>query len=62
MVLSSTLKKALWLSLALMVAALLAMATGALAQQTKRSTYLLKPAKIKPWQKKLDRQYLSRRT
>ena len=55
MVLSSTLKKALRLSLALMVAAPLAMATGALAQQTK-------PAKFKPWQKKLDRLYLPRRT
>ena len=40
MVLSSTLKKTLRLSLALMVAAPLAMATGALAQQAKRSPYL----------------------
>jgi len=62
MALSSTLKKALKLSLALMVAAPLAMATGALAQQTKRSRYLPKPAKIKPWQKKLDGLYLPRRT
>jgi hypothetical protein len=60
MVLSSTFTKALKLSLALMVAAPLVMATGALAQQTKRSPYLPKPAKIKPWQKKLDRTYRPR--
>lgn len=57
MVFSPTLAKALKLSLALMVAVPLAMATGAMAQQTKRSPYLPKPAKIKPWQKKLDRFY-----
>ena len=57
MVLSSTLTKALKLSLALMVAAPLAMATGALAQQTKRSPYLPKPYKNVPWQKALENYY-----
>ncbi len=60
MVLSSTVQKSLKLFLALMIAAPLAMATGALAQQTKRSPYLPKPAKIKPWQKKLERAYRPR--
>ena len=55
MVLSSTLTKALKLSLALMVAAPLA--TGALAQQTKRSPYLPKPYKNVPWQKALEKYY-----
>ena len=57
MVLSSTLKKALKLSLALMVAAPLAMATGALAQKNKRSPYSPKRATIEPWQKALDKYY-----
>jgi len=69
MVLSSTLKKALKLSLALMIAAPLVMATDALAQRTKRPPYLSnaakklrKPAKIKPvktesWQKAIDKLY-----
>ena len=60
MVLSSTLKKAPKVVLALMVAVPLAMATGASAQQTKRSPNSPKPAKIKPWQKKLDKYFQPR--
>ena len=55
MVLSSTLTKALKLSLALMVAAPLA--TGAWAQQTKRNPLLPNPDRIAPWQKALDKLY-----
>ena len=53
----SILSKAIRLSLASLIVGSLAMATGALAQQTKRSPYLPKPAKIKPWQQNLDRTY-----
>jgi hypothetical protein len=60
MKLSSTVNYVLKLCLALMIAAPLALATGAQAQQTKRSAYLPKPAKVKPWQKRLDRLYRSR--
>ncbi|MDA1311026.1 MAG: EF-hand domain-containing protein [Proteobacteria bacterium] len=57
MVLSSLLTKALKLSLALTVAAPLALATGALAQQTKRSPLVPEPYKNVPWQKALDKLY-----
>lgn len=57
MVSSSPLTKALKFSLAVLIAVPLAMATGASAQQTKRSPHLPKPAKIKPWQKKLNKSF-----
>ena len=55
MVNSFSLTKVLKLLIAAMIAIPLAMATGASAQQTSRSVDLPKPAKVKPWQKKLNK-------
>lgn len=63
MMLSSTVKFALKLSLALMVAAPLVMATDASAQRTKRNSKVTKANdkvyKNVPWQKTLDRYFRS---
>ena len=57
MVFSSAFTKTLKLSFVLMVAAPLAMATGAAAQEIKRSPLLPKVDRAAPWQKALEKLY-----
>lgn len=57
MLLSSAFKNALKLSLALTVAGLLAAANDAQAQRSRSGASLPRPAKIKPWQERVDRYF-----
>ena len=57
MVLSSVFRNALRLSLVLTMAGLLVTANDAWAQRSDRGYSLPRPAKVKPWQKRIDRYY-----